>query len=156
MESLLEKLIGIRGSRICTVKYKTDAKVKKNPYGKITKINTVQGLVNFYYNEGVKRRLLKEGKSEQDFRSGESWHEPVLVGGRISPICRNKKDITKFYLRFMYLRKLGMSQYFVGNDPIEESKILQWLASGSSYSNQGLDKPLVFLTISLDNILEFV
>lgn len=67
-----------------------------NPWKEIAKIAKVNGVLNFYYEEGVLRRLEKEGKNPSDFRRGGSYHQPIFTDdGRLTPFCIHKADAAK-------------------------------------------------------------
>jgi len=105
----------------------------------------------------VCRPLLKEGKSLDDFRKGESWHEPVLdEQGRLTPFCRHKKPPHNLYLRFLHLNTIGHPTYTTESGQILTLEQVQPFLPKreNAYGNQGLDKPLRFLVYSLDNIEE--
>lgn len=143
------------GAMILVFETLTDGRAKKtgNPYGRITKRAKVKGMVNFRYEEGVLRRLEKEGKSPEEFEKGESWHEVVLDSqGRLTPFCRHKQT-GELYIRFMHQETLGETQYFSEKgDEISAEQAKMFLPKPSGYLNQGLDQPLIFLTYKLDSI----
>ncbi len=143
------------GAFMLTFETRTDARAKKtgNPFGVITKTNVVNGTVNFRYDAGVLRRLEKEGKSPEDFERGESWHEAVTdSSGRLTPFCRHKQN-GDLYIRFMHNQTIGEPRYFAEDGhEITKEECQAWLPKPSAYANQGLEKPLVFLTYKLASI----
>lgn len=152
---LVGTLIGTTGAKPVTVLARTVADTRKNPFGKIFKVRRINGMVNFQYAEGVKRRLEKEGKPEESFHQGQSWHEPVLENGHLTPLAKHKTKNEKLYIRLMHLKSLGEEIYFdEGGDSLTKEQVEPYLSKKSSYSNQGLDNPLKILTIDLDGILE--
>ncbi len=127
---------------------------ERNPfYGILIKRAELNGLVNFQYDEGVLRRIEKEGKSPDEFRRGESWHEPVLTpDGKLTPLCRHKKD-QSYYLRFMLLKANEPTFLRKSNRAVVPTgDVKPWLPNRKPYENQGLDEPLKILTYSLNNI----
>ncbi len=154
MISVQKYLMGIKGSQFVSIIANTEPRMRKtnNPYiGRVRKIARVNGIVNFHYDEGVLRRLEKEGKSAEDFRKGESWHEPVVTeNGSLTPFCRHKTS-GELYLRLM-LNNLT-SEYIdvVNNHTVDEKDIAPFLVK-NGYDNQGLDQPLRFLTYKMDSI----
>jgi len=154
-KQLIDMLSETKGATIITIVAKTEPKMKKtgNPYyDKVRKISRVNGIVNFHYDEGVKRRLEKEGKNISDFRQGESWHEPVIMNDKLTPFCRHKKN-GNMYLRFMELKRIGTQYQDIAGNVIDENKIKPFLYERTSYENQGLDTPLKFLVYGLDSIM---
>lgn len=154
-------LLGIQGSTIVTLCTCTEPRMRKtgNPYyGKVVKRSRYQAMLNFYYDEGVLRRLEKEGKSPDDFRKGESWHEPVLMEGRLTPLCWHKDEAKRGHghLRIMYLKQLAKPVFVdvLTNKTIPEQRLAEWLYPASTYENQGLDNPLVFITPALTSVQE--
>lgn len=152
-QELIDLLLEIRGATFVTFTARTQADAKKNPWGEIWKTATVNGLLNFYYEEGVRRRLEKEGKDPEIFKQGGSWHEPVILNGYLTPLCRHKKEHDRLYLRFMVVRRLGDPTYAdpAGN-PLDVADVAEFLRSKPAYQNQGLEDPLEFLVYGLDSI----
>ena len=143
------------GSQILSVETKTDARAKKtgNPFGQITKRQTMSIMTGFTYDAGVLRRLAKEGKSPEDFQKGESWHEAVLDGeGRLTPFARHKGS-GELYLRVMHLKNVGETRYFdQSGSEITREQCEKWLPKKNEYANQGLEQPLIFLTLKLSSV----
>jgi hypothetical protein len=157
---LIKMLSSLRGATFITFRHKADmsdtSKMRKvgNPYwGNCFKTQTVNGMVNFQYDEGVLRRLEKEGKSPDSFRQGTSWHNPVTVRDHLTPFCHHKTDPRKIYIRFMYLKQLECSFHTDEGVEIDPGAIKAFLKERSSYANQGLDKPLVFTTWDINSVL---
>ena len=167
-DKMVKLLMDQRGANIisfthCTTMSKSGKMVKKdrkdktkeNPYwGDCFKTQTdVNGMINFHYDKGVLRRLEKEGKSADDFKKGESWHEPVIrADGTLTPLCRKKSDPRQCYLRFMLNASNNVRYHTANGTKIETEDITPYLAKRSDYSNQGLEKPLIFQVWNLDDI----
>jgi hypothetical protein len=152
---LVDYLKNITGSTFIGVTVNTIPKMRKtnNPFfNRINKRNTIGGIVNFHYDEGVLRRLEKEGKSPDDFKRGTSWHEPILNNNRLTPLCKHK-DRDEYYLR-LQLTTIGDPKYLdiKTNTEVDKQTISDFLSEQSSYSNQGLDSPLKILTYSINSI----
>lgn len=162
-DQLVARLAAIKGATVVTITARTDTKAKAkdadktpNPFPRpITKLSRVNGMVNFHYDAGVLRRLEKEGKSSDEFRPGSSWHEPVTIDGSLTPLCVHKDDRSKVYVRFMLVQRLGEPTYTDANgQTVDLVALAPFLPEKSSYANQGLDEPLVFLTYSIDNVVD--
>lgn len=162
---LASLLLDVQGATPVTFSAVTDADVKakdqdKNPCPfarPIWKHNRVNGLVCFWYDKAVLRRLAKEGKSEDAFRQGTSWHVPVLLNGRLTPLCQSKSETNrKLYVRFLYVQTIGEPRYLDSHGTeIDKAALLPWLPSRkNNYANQGLDNPVVILTYALDSLRE--
>lgn len=152
---LADILIQTTGAKPVTLVAFTDTRARKtnNPYGRIWKRSKVNGMVGFHYDPGVIRRLLKEGKDPEAFKRGESWHEPVMLGDHLTPLCRHKSDPSRLYLRFMYLATIGEPDFFSDNGTkLDYADVAQFLPASSEYKNQGLDNPLRFLVYSLESL----
>jgi len=129
-------------------------KTVKNPYwGDCFKTQDANGMINFHYDAGVLRRLEKEGKTADDFKKGESWHEPVIrADGTLTPLCRKKSDPRQCYLRFMLNASNNVRYHTADGRKIETEDVSPYLAKRSDYANQGLDKPLIFQVWGIDDI----
>ena len=163
---LVNLLMELRGSTIITFIAKTepDMKVTGNPYvtgkGKAAVINCrkiakVNGQVNFWYDKAVLTRLEKEGKRPEDFKQGESWHQPVLrPDGTLTPFCQHKKT-GKMYLRFRLLNLIGESTFeTLDGQAIDVEKLKPFLRPASAYENQGLENPVKILVYALESIAQ--
>lgn len=162
IDQLVQVLLAIRGAQPITFTARTDAgalakdKLKNpNPHPRpVWKTATVNGMVNFLYDRGVLRRLKSEGKSVDAFRSGSSWHLPVVVDGRLTPLCTARTEGKRdYYLRVMCLGLIGDPTYHDADGrPVAEADIEPYLRDRTDYANQGLDQPLVFKTYRLAGI----
>lgn len=135
----------------------TDTRARKtgNPFGKIWKRSRMNVMVNFHYNEGVRRRLEREGKNPDDFTPAESWHQAVLDSkGRMTPFAMHKSEGT-LYVRCMHIATVGEPRFYddAGKE-LDYAAVKPFLPEKSSYANQGLDTPLVFLTLKLASVKE--
>jgi hypothetical protein len=157
-------LLNLRGATFATFTAETEPKLlvknrktkEPRPYETISKVQTINCTVNFHYDEGVLRRLEKEGKSPEDFRRGESWHEPIIINDRLTPFCQHKQT-GEWYLRVMYRSHVGSSRYFTvdqngNNRELSYGEVEDYLPVEKHYENQGLEIPLVFLTFKLSGI----
>jgi|GEM_PF-1814514 len=157
-KELSKILLSIKGASYITFKAHTDARAKKtgNPFGTIWKTYTVNGLVNFQYDEAVVRRLTKEGKEESEFQRGESWHELVKDSrDRLTPFASHK-ETGEIYLRFWLLNKSPETIYEQEDGTVLTfDEVKPFLPKPSSYKNQGLDKPVQIQTYKMASIVTF-
>jgi len=104
-------------------------------------------IVGFDYEKGVNRRLEKEGKTA-DFTAKDNWH--TAVNAALSTDVRTR---SKLYLRYQYQADSVLkSEYIFNGKRISKQALEPYLSSSSAYSNQGLDNPLAFQVVALDNI----
>lgn len=126
-----------------------------NPFfGDCRKWQKVSGQVNFIYDEAVLRQLEKEGKSADDFKQGESWHEPVIrADGTLTPLARHKKDPRRNYLRFRLLAVSDMRYYRPSTgETLPTDAVKAFVPEKSNYANQGTEKKIMCMTWGLDDI----
>lgn len=159
-ETLLSAVSSVSGNSfvgldmVSTVKLKGG---KKNPQqGRVQKqvtgavVQVFQNKDKNGYEAMVKRRLIAEGKSAEDFTVGErAW------GKRIddTPIVEHTKDgETKFYLEGIF-QQAGEVQYLLDGVPVALEDI-EGLESGkiSETSQGGLENKVVIRTIDAKNI----
>jgi len=160
-KKLIELLMEQKGATFVTFTHRANMsktnKMRKgnNPhFGNCFKTQSVNGMINFHYDKGVLRRLEKEGKSPENFKKGKSWHEPVLrTDNTLTPFARHKKDPRRIYVRFMYLATVKSYYHTAQGSRIATDKITPFLPSKNSYKNQGLEKPLIFNTWGIDDII---
>lgn len=159
---LIQLLLSVRGAQPITFTARTDAGVRAkdknkvpNPHARpIWKIATVNAMVNFWYDRGVLRRLKAEGKSFDSFLRGSSWHLPVLVGNRLTPLCKAKNEkIRDMYLRVMYRSTIGDPAFHDAEGKLLKFEdVAPFLPPRSEYANQGLVCPLIFKTYHVSGI----
>jgi hypothetical protein len=161
---LVQMLLDVQHATFITFTARTevDCRVKDkdknpNPFVRpIWKTNRVNGMVCFWYDAAVLRRLEKEGKSADCFRQGTSWHTPVFISGRLTALCQSKNvDNGKMYVRFKHENSCGEATYTDDNGcPIMKEQLTPFLPTKNNYVNQGLDEPIKILTYNIDGILE--
>lgn len=155
-QQFVDLLLNIRGATFITITTKTDTKAKKtgNPYGTILKTNTINGQVNFHYDKAVLTKLAKEGKNPDVFEQGNSWHQPYMPNGLLTPLATKKGETIPNYLRIRHLNTIGNTIYTTETGTqLTEEQVTPFLKTPSRYSNQGTDEPVRFLTYSLDSII---
>lgn len=126
-----------------------------NPFfGDCRKWQKVSGQVNFIYDDAVLRQLEKEGKSADDFKKGESWHEPIFrADGTMTPLARHKKDPRRNYLRFRLLAVSDMRYYAPSTgETLDTAAVKAFVPEKNGYANQGTDKKIMCMTWGLDDI----
>lgn len=155
---LINGLLKIKGAKPITMICETVPRMRKtnNPFfGRIIKRAEINGMVNFHYDKGVLRRLKKEGKDSSDFCRGTSWHEPVMIDGKLTPLCKHKSKDDK-YIRFMLRNGIESTYCWTDSGDMltddEAEQVETFIQSSNSYDNQGLDEPLIFLTYGIESV----
>jgi hypothetical protein len=145
-----------KGATFASAIIDTEPKMRKtdNPYyGRVRKINRISGILNFNYDEGVRRRLEKEGKNPDEFVGGSSWHKPVTVDGKFTPLAAHKDNPDQLYLR-VAVQHTDKPEYFFDGKPIDKKQIESFIPERSHYQNQNLEEPYRFIAPSLNNVRE--
>lgn len=174
---LRDILIARSGSAFISVLARYDMSAGKNPkmrktdnpfFGNCFKVAETRGGVTFDYDAGVARRLVGEGKDTDEHRKGTSWHLPVLVNGKLSPLAVHKADVTapdgtvdygmlndatRVYLRYRF--DASISSRFEKSDgtPLPSDAVKPFVKESSDYGNQGLEDPLRFQLVAFSNIV---
>lgn len=156
MNKLAEVIKGISGSSFVGLTTVTDVKLlggKKNPQQGNIKKHTTSGSIILFSNQSsngyenmVKRRLEKEGKSSEDFKLGErAW------GKRIenSPFVEHKG---KYYLECIFLSSPQV-EYRENGLPINK-KDIQGLQEKTEGNQGNLENKVVIRTYSVESIRE--
>jgi hypothetical protein len=157
---IYDTFMSLVGAKIITIEILTDAKLKKtnNPFAMpVMKFNKLNGMVNFHYDRNVLAQLEREGKSPEDFKQGESWHEAVLDdNGRLTPFCKHK-NTGELYLRFRRLATIG-EPFFIDNNGknLTKEEVEPFIPVKKSYGNQGTDKAIEIMTIKFENVVSVV
>ncbi len=150
---LISGLMAQRGSKFITIIAETEPRMRKtgNPFIGAKKVSRVNGRINANYDGNVLARLAKEGKDASEFSKGESWHEAITRDdGTMTPFCAHKKT-GAIYIRFV-LENAIESHYFDANgNEIDKDAIAPFLQT-STYANQGLDNPIIFLTYGMESV----
>lgn len=152
LESIIES---IKSSSFISVVTKTDPRMKKtdNPYfGNVEKITKYSSIVNFNYEKGINRRRTKE-MTPTSFNAKEGFFTiRTRSDGTMTPICVNKTDPTKKYLRMQVLKSSSCYKDKNTGQEINKKVLEPWLYQ-NNYNHQGLDNPLVIVTPGIENII---
>ncbi len=125
-------------------------RVQKRVTGAVIQVFQNKGVNG--YEEMVKRRLIAEGKSADDFKLGErAWGKRVDD----TPIVEHTKDgDTKYYLEGIF-QNPGEVQYLLDGKPVSIDEIEGMDAPKASTQSQGGLNDKVFIrTIDATNIAE--
>jgi len=139
---LMIRLLGVDHAAPCSVVTRTEADVKKNPYGKIFKVSRLNGMVGINYKAAVERR------QDEKHVPGETWHRPVEHNGHLTPLCIHKTKREKIYLRLMITKVLDEPIYFdKGGDELSKDQV-------KPYLKKKPDRVVAFNVYDLDNIIQ--
>ena len=131
--------------------FKKEGKTNPNPYfGQVKNLSRKYKIITgFDYERSVNNRLEREGK-ETNFEGQGNWFDVISKG-----LVQNKKDLSKYYFRYQYQKDSTTEQeYLFNGNPIEKQLFESYMKQKGNYENQGLDNPLMFQVVSVDNVLE--
>jgi hypothetical protein len=146
---LLIELADLRGATFATVDICTEPKIKcpktSGMQGRILKASRLNVCLNGKYENMVNNRRKVEGKTP-DFQSqGMSWANSFPK----TPVIQHAKR-ENFYVKLPIIRCLDV-QYYLDGNKVDKSEIEEYLVP-SSVPNQGLDNPVYFNMVKLENI----
>lgn len=162
-QQLRDILIQRKGCAFCAIDatYSMDDKGKMNkrgnPYiGKgLQKKTTTTVMVTFDYAASVERRT----DGEQTAPGGPTWHRPVFMDSKLTPLSVHQKDVTAYddngkpisyrddariYLRGEFVK--SESRYVLNGQAVDKEDIKPYLPKRSSTG------PVQFQLVKFDNI----
>lgn len=153
LSEIIAKLVK-RGARPITVTMRTIPRMNKagkTTFGEIFKVSVVNGFVNFDYEKSVNRQLGREEKT-QDFKAQSNWFNHTDTPG----IICHRDDASKLYLQMKVERAIESAYFDTSGAHINTKQVESFLPARSEPKNQGTDKAIFTITISLDNITSLV
>lgn len=153
LSEIIAKLVK-RGARPITVTMRTIPRMNKagkTTFGEIFKVSVVNGFVNFDYEKSVNRQLGREEKT-QDFKAQSNWFNHTDTPG----IICHRDDTSKLYLQMKVERAIESAYFDTSGAHINTKQVESFLPARNEPKNQGTDKAIFTITISLDNITSFV
>jgi hypothetical protein len=102
-----------------------------NPfYGKVKKIQRINGLMNFHYSNAVRTRLLRLGFDPDEFKLGDTWHRPATMA-RASAISlhanlKKRNEERKKYLKLMVLKR-SKYKYVMGRTEVPKEQVEKFI-----------------------------
>ena len=148
---LVQILSNIEKPTFCNIVTETVPKMRKtnNPFfGRIVKLNETRILIGTNYENRVNNNLSKENK-ETDFVVSKN-----NVGEHFSKCVLFNENTQKFYLQYERFDEIKpKTTYLCDGQPIEKSQFDMFLQI-SNYSNQGLDREVKILSVTVNNIKE--
>ena len=143
-----EVLKNIKGATFVTLATETDARLKKtgNPFGKVLKRNTVNGVFNFNYENSVNRQLAREGQAADFEAQGRTWGQHETLG----VISKGEQEYVQ-----IKVEKAGRHPRFVVEATgklVSKDEIKPWLPAKSPFVQGGQDKEVIIRDYKLDSV----
>lgn len=158
LEELKDILAARKGAQIVTFVASVEPEMRKgsgesrNPYlGRVRKVSTVNGVVNWNYQNAVNNQREREDLSP-DFEP-----EPRKWGVRVKGLpfvvhTRKGEEVPRTYLEVKVQRVLE-TIYLVDNQPVEKAVLEPWLpAPREEGARQGVENPVILRDYALDNL----
>jgi hypothetical protein len=143
---------GGTGSKFATIVMLTNPRLSKqgkSNFPNASKLTTCQVNLNVNYEKSVNRQRQREGK-ESDFKSGSSWHKPILINGKHTPFCRSIKT-GEVYLRCTLVKTIN--KLFINNNgEIIPNNAINPFIKETRNTKQDLDKEIRFFCLKLSNV----
>ena len=157
VQTIEEKLLDLKGTRAVTIVMQSEPKLvkpKSNPLaGRVVKVQSINGMAGFDYQAAVNRRREKEGKTA-DFVSAPAWFDHLK-----GALVKHKQKGTLY--AYLMVRSQTKPVYYVDHNgdgqythtPIEKIKDYLYFPKSGGTSRQGIENPVQFRTIAIENIL---
>lgn len=130
---------------------RTKVRMRKtgNPYfDQIFKVRSGNYLVGNNYENRVNSNLEKEGK-DADFVASKN-----NVGDHVTKVLLHNENTGKYYLQYERFDNSPIETVYHYNGlPIEKAKFERFISGSNNYENQGLDKTVKVMSVTVDNIL---
>jgi len=144
-----------RGARPITITVLTTpknlSKAGRVKFGNVRKASLINGMLNTDYEASVNRQLTREDK-EAEFAVEQNWFTHTDTPA----IVAHRNDNTKLYLQ-VKVEKAIEANYFDGaGELIPYATIHPFLYAKNAGTKQGTDKPVLSMTVAVENIVEFV
>jgi hypothetical protein len=130
----------------------TETKVRMNKTGnpyfdKVFKVKQGNYLIGTNYENRVNNNLVKEGK-DNDFQASEN-----KVGQHVSKCVLFNEKTGKHYLQHeRFDNSIIDTRYVFEGKDIDLKAFEKFMPSSNNYENQGLDKTVKVLSVTVDNI----
>lgn len=154
-QQLIDSLKGLKGSRLVTIVTQTQPTLvanhpltgEANPYkGKVFKVATTNGVINWSYERSVNRQRAREG-SEPDFEAyPRKWGER-LAG---TPLVEHKG---KTYVELKVEKSVDYDYFDLDGKPVDADLIKPYLRPPGK-SRQEVAKEVICRDYAVDSILE--
>ena len=154
---LAEKVRGLNGADIYTLYTRTDARLRKtskvdkkirNPYGKVFKVATVNGMVNVSYESCVNKQRGREG-TVQDFQAKARSFGQQAGGGLLTHQIDGEE---RKYIQFNPRNCLSVVYEDINGNEIDKALLADFI-SDKKPSRQGVEKEIVWRAYKVDSIV---
>lgn len=146
MQQFVDLILNRKGAQIVTLTTATEPKLKRtNPFGTVTKISVVNGVINYNYQNAVNRQREREDK-ETDFVS-----QPRTWGQKI-PHTPFVEHNGKYYLTIKVEKCQSPTYVDSTGHEINPDDLRPHMYAQSSSSRQDLDKEIITRDYSLSNV----
>ena len=151
--------IGSKGAAVLSLTISTKKDLLKKgretkglqPFGFIKKVSTLNGLLNFNYQDSVNKARIKEEKNS-DFTSQGNFFTPVFAGKKHKALVFHKETGSP-YLKLKLQKVVSTTSLDPKGNIVDTQSIQEFLPKVVTPQKQSLDKPVVCLTIGLDSIV---
>lgn len=120
----------------------------------VVKVSTFGAGIGYDYTKSVQNKLLKEGKSVEEYEPKESWHVPY----KDSKVIRKHKSSDELYFYVtLNANNKTTSKYMnkVTGEEIPEDKLVDFLPVESAPKNQGVEEgnEVLVRTLKLNSVI---
>jgi hypothetical protein len=145
LKKLIEIISSKKRAQIITIKTLTKPKTKDNV--DLVKESTVNGVINFNYQNSVNLQLKRENKNFTFVSKERKWGEHIPG----TPFIKHTKDGNEKYYIQIKVEKTNTPTYFLNGNIINESEAEKHLYKNITF-NQGTDKPIIVRNYELNKI----
>ena len=152
-DKLINELLKVNnGAKPVSVITLTEPKLRKCEYsGRVKKLSFINAMTNCDYEGAVNRARTKEGLPD-DFEAKSSFHVPVKVNNKYTPLCRHK-DSEQLYLRLQNPKIKGVKYILDNGQEISAETLKPYLYTSAPNKSQGLENTIGFMTPKIENII---
>ena len=150
-DELKTKLMDVKGATAVSVVTVTVPQMNKkhngeaNPfYGRVQKRTYRSCMIGFRYQNSVNNQREREDKDADFISEPRKWGEHVPG----TPLIEHKG---KYYLECKVERVID-NHYLLDGEPADDEVVEPYLAQRKSSSRQGVDKTVILIDVSLENI----
>lgn len=147
---LIALLIGIVNPTFINMMTVTKVRMRKtgNPYhDQVFKAKIGNYLIGTEYEKRVNNNLDREGKNT-DFQASEN-----KVGEHVSKVLLFNDKTQKYYLQHERFDNSAIETRYLYKGNIIEKKVFEsFISESNNYENQGLDKTVKVMSVTVDNI----
>jgi hypothetical protein len=152
-QTLMDMLINYNGHGFVGLTTLTDARLKKNPFGKVLKKTKLLANIGFHYSNSLNNQAKREGKKIEFNIQPRRWG----VRMENTPLVRHVDKETgaeKFYLEYKAENVQSVEYFTETGEPLTKEQIQEYFPKKSISSTQKeLDKKIILRDVQIENIL---